>query len=30
MRVTRTEISLSSVSLDSLKFGVYTKALQFK
>ena len=30
MRVTRTDISLSSVSLDSLKFGVYTKALQFK
>jgi hypothetical protein len=30
MRVTRTDISLSSVTLDSLKFGVYTKALQFK
>jgi hypothetical protein len=30
MRVTRTDISLSSVTLDSLKFGFYTKALQFK
>jgi hypothetical protein len=30
MRVTRTDISLSSITLDSLKFGVYTKALQFK
>jgi hypothetical protein len=30
MRVIRTDISLSSVTLDSLKFGVYTKALQFK
>ena len=30
MRVNRTDISLSSVTLDSLKFGVYTKALQFK
>jgi hypothetical protein len=30
MKVSRTDISLSSVTLDSLKFGVYTKALQFK
>jgi hypothetical protein len=30
MKVSRTDISLSSVTLDSLRFGVYTKALQFK
>ncbi len=30
MKVSRTDISLSSASLDSLKFGVFTKALQFK
>jgi hypothetical protein len=30
MKVSRTDISLSSVTLDSLRFGIYTKALQFK
>jgi hypothetical protein len=30
MKVSRTDISLSSVTLDSLKFGVFTKSLQFK
>lgn len=30
MKVSRIDISLASVTLDSLRFGVYTKALQFK
>lgn len=30
MKVSRSDISLSSVTLDSLRFGAYTKALQFK
>jgi hypothetical protein len=30
MKVNRTDIPLSSVTLDSLKLGVFTKSLQFK
>lgn len=30
MKVLRNDISLASVTLDSLKLGIYTKALQFK
>lgn len=30
MRVSRTDIPLSSLTLDSLKSGIYTKSLQFK
>ena len=30
MKVSRTDISLSSITLDSLRLGVYTRTLQFK